>query len=184
MFRFKLKELREERQLSQKELSEIIGKSRGTVGNWEAGIREPDLATVKMIADYFGVSVDKLLGHSPFSKEQISMIRDNLYQIYLAVDMTDARDSGFPIKLIEDILEKKDPTYEDIFKIADAYGCSVEEILYRKSDSENKIKPATPEGDGLTAKKRALIAKIERLSDDDIDVVSATADAIIARREK
>lgn len=62
MFAIRLKELRQNRNLSQKELAEILNVSTGTVGNWEVGLREPDFQTLTKIADIFNVSCDYLLG--------------------------------------------------------------------------------------------------------------------------
>lgn len=61
MFSIRLKELRQSRNLSQKELAEILKVSTGTVGNWEVGLREPDFQMLTKIADMFNVSCDYLL---------------------------------------------------------------------------------------------------------------------------
>ena len=58
----RLKSLREKKQLSQKELASHIGVARATVASWETGRREPDYETAKILAEFFGVSVDYLLG--------------------------------------------------------------------------------------------------------------------------
>ncbi len=39
--------------------------SASTLSNYTQGIREPDYDTLRRIADYFGVSIDYLLGHGP-----------------------------------------------------------------------------------------------------------------------
>lgn len=62
MFSVKLKQLRKERGLLQKDISQIFNVSMGAVGNWESGNRIPDSETLSRIADYFRVSVDYLLG--------------------------------------------------------------------------------------------------------------------------
>ncbi len=57
-----LKELRTEKELSQKEFGEKLGFCNQTVSFWEAGRREPDFDTLILISDFFGVSTDYLLG--------------------------------------------------------------------------------------------------------------------------
>ena len=64
MFRVELKKYRENAGLSQCELAEKIGVSQAAVGMWESGKREPNFATLCKLADYFGVSVDALLGRA------------------------------------------------------------------------------------------------------------------------
>ena len=64
VFGVKLKELRIEKGLSQRKFGEILGFSNQTVSFWESGSREPDMDTLIMLADYFDVSVDYLLGRN------------------------------------------------------------------------------------------------------------------------
>ena len=60
----KLKELREQQNLSQQDLAKILKVSPSTVSNWESGKRQPDIQMIVVIANYFNVSVDEVLGRS------------------------------------------------------------------------------------------------------------------------
>lgn len=62
MFRIKLKELREEKNLSQYEFAKVFGVAQSTVGGWESGARIPRLPMIEKIAAFFNVSTDYLLG--------------------------------------------------------------------------------------------------------------------------
>lgn len=55
---FKLKELRKNRKITQQEIADRFGVTRGTVSNWELGRREPDLQTIEKLAEFYGVSLD------------------------------------------------------------------------------------------------------------------------------
>jgi Predicted transcriptional regulators len=68
MFRVRLKELREKRGISQAVLAREMKISQGTIGNWESGTREPNFVMSKRIADYFGVTIDYLLGSSDINE--------------------------------------------------------------------------------------------------------------------
>ena len=57
----KLKELRVEQGLSQRQLGEIFSVCNQTISFWESGSREPDLDTLIKIARHFDVSIDFLL---------------------------------------------------------------------------------------------------------------------------
>ncbi len=59
-----LKNEREKRNLSQKELSQIINVSQQTIGSWETGRTEPNSEALHQLADFFNISVDYLLGRS------------------------------------------------------------------------------------------------------------------------
>lgn len=63
-FRFRVKQLREERGLSQKALSTIMGVGQSTVAGWESTNKMPAYRVILKLADYFNVSLDYLLGRS------------------------------------------------------------------------------------------------------------------------
>lgn len=71
-FAGRLKELRLNLGLLQKELSEKLNLNRSTLGSWESGNRVPELGTVQKLADYFDVSVDYLLG-----RENTNMLKED-----------------------------------------------------------------------------------------------------------
>jgi repressor LexA len=58
----RLRQLRRDQNLSMKELGRILGCSESTISLYENGKREPDFRTLQKIADYFGVTIDYLLG--------------------------------------------------------------------------------------------------------------------------
>lgn len=58
----RLKELREERGYTQKQLSEELGINSVTYLHYEKEQREPPLSLLADIARFYGVSVDYLLG--------------------------------------------------------------------------------------------------------------------------
>lgn len=61
-FNENLKEARIKSGLSQKEVSENIGVAKSTYSLYESGNREPNVNTIKKIADVLSVSADTLLG--------------------------------------------------------------------------------------------------------------------------
>ena len=57
----KIKELREEKGLSQMQLAKKIGVDQTTISHYEIGKREPDIAMIKKLCKIFDVSADYLL---------------------------------------------------------------------------------------------------------------------------
>lgn len=57
-----LRTLRKSRNLTQGELAEQCGATLSNVSGWECEKWQPDFETLAKLADYFGVSVDYLLG--------------------------------------------------------------------------------------------------------------------------
>ena len=64
IFKTVIKSLRTSHGLTQDELSKQLGISRSTIGMYESGAREPDFETLELIADYFNVDTDYLLGRT------------------------------------------------------------------------------------------------------------------------
>lgn len=64
-----LRILRKRNDMTQKQLSEIIGVSESTIGMYERCQREPDFETLEAIADYFNVDMDYLTGRTDIERQ-------------------------------------------------------------------------------------------------------------------
>jgi transcriptional regulator with XRE-family HTH domain len=64
MFGIILKDLREEKQITQSQLGEFLHLNQRTISNYENGIRFPSEDILISIADYFEVSLDYLFGRT------------------------------------------------------------------------------------------------------------------------
>lgn len=62
-----LKTLRKLNSVSQKKLAQVLGISENSYQRYEYSTREPDIDTIKKIAEYFEISIDFLMGHGIFS---------------------------------------------------------------------------------------------------------------------
>ena len=62
-----LKELRLRQGFTQKELSAMLGIVLRAYQRYEAGDREPNVDTLIKLADFYGVSMDELLGRTPLN---------------------------------------------------------------------------------------------------------------------
>ena len=65
----RLKEIREEKGVSQRQAALGLNLSPTVYNRYENGTREPPNALLPVIADYFGVTVDELLGRPPAENE-------------------------------------------------------------------------------------------------------------------
>lgn len=75
-FGTRLKQLRMNFNLSQDDIARIVGgRGRTTIGNWEAGLAEPNIEALKKLATYFGVSIDYLVCHEV---DYTKIIRDKI----------------------------------------------------------------------------------------------------------
>ncbi|MGG7191166.1 helix-turn-helix domain-containing protein [Clostridium paraputrificum] len=60
----RIKYLRENMNLTQKELANKLGISSSTIGMYESGRRNPDTSMLNILSDFFNVSVDYLMGRT------------------------------------------------------------------------------------------------------------------------
>ena len=58
----RLKQLRSEKGITQQELAQATKLSQAAVSRWEAGEREPSIYYLNVLADYFEITVDYLIG--------------------------------------------------------------------------------------------------------------------------
>lgn len=66
IFRKRLKELRLDKKLSQKQLAQLIDTNNSSVCDWECGRTEPNIEMIIKMCVVFGVSSDYLLGIKEF----------------------------------------------------------------------------------------------------------------------
>lgn len=61
-FKDNLKSLRMEAGIGQVELARKIGVSKGIISLWENGLREPNMTSLILLAKFFNVTIDFLVG--------------------------------------------------------------------------------------------------------------------------
>lgn len=98
VFRLRIKQLREDNNLTQKELGKKLGLSDSTINNYESGKRQPEYPTLIKIANFFGVSTDYLVGKDNTWKYDLpedvrAFILEPSSQTYLAV-AEEAKEGG------------------------------------------------------------------------------------------
>ena len=61
--------LRKEKNLTQKQLAELIDVSDKTISKWERGLGCPDVSLLNRLSEVLGISVDKILSGSLFKND-------------------------------------------------------------------------------------------------------------------
>lgn len=82
----RLKHLRKLSGISQTVLAEYLMCSPGTVSNYENGVHSPDPETLIGFANYYGVSVDYLLGRTLRDQPVISLDQ-NIFGLFTVSDL-------------------------------------------------------------------------------------------------
>lgn len=135
MFALRLKELRENKGLSQKQLANKLDVSQSTVGMWESQKREPNFSTTEKIANFFGVSIDYLLDNTTSANTPTKIKIPVLGRVA----------AGIPIEAVEEIIGYEEISFKEFNAEYDYFG------LVIKGDS---MKPRMQSGDVVIVRKQ------------------------------
>ena len=67
MFAERLREIREQKDYTRTEIAKVLNVTTTTIGNYELGNREPGIRELILLADFFDVSMDYLIGRADIS---------------------------------------------------------------------------------------------------------------------
>lgn len=128
MFQVILKDLREKRGLSQRDLAKLLGVSASTIGMWESGKREPNFKTLIKIANFFDVSTDYMMGKDRLIDLVCRGILQLLRHNDITIDELAAKISIDPSKLELMLDSKSSELVEYLEKIAETFGMGVDQF--------------------------------------------------------
>lgn len=115
----KIKNLRQQKNLSQSELAKIIGVSQKSISDYEIGKTQPDYDTLIKFANYFHTTIDNLLGYqNPYLLDRSSLSQEQQQLFEYIKNLTPqnckrVRDFITGILIAE---EEKQNTIQNIFK--------------------------------------------------------------------
>lgn len=129
-FSDRLKQLRNEKGVLQRELADYLNVSRVTITQYENGSRSPDDETKKKIAEYFNVSLDYLMGFSDIRNpyKEISIEEEYKREI-------EALDEFRQI-MIDKGFDYEDKTYEELAEIIVKH-IKIQELLNDNNSKSN-----------------------------------------------
>ena len=122
----RLKELRINKGLSQKQLANVFHASQNTISQWENGTRKPSYDVTQEVASFFGVSVDYLLGRDIDIDEKKEVKKSNYEPMEIDFDPLQDIDSSNRVVIMhkgmkagQDVIELSKEDFEDVMKIWD-----------------------------------------------------------------
>lgn len=131
MFPDRLKELRLQKKLTQKELAFSLSVQNTAISKYELGEREPDFKTLERIADFFDVSIDYLLGRTDIwaseiinnSNSDIDDIVDATFTPEYDADIPTATYLNFNehLPILRDYLSLSSENQDEVKKIIELY---------------------------------------------------------------
>lgn len=76
-----LKQLRNEKGITQEQLAEILGVSGRTVSRWETGTNLPDLSILVQISEYYDVEIKEILNGERKSENMDNELKETLLKV-------------------------------------------------------------------------------------------------------
>ena len=104
----KIRELREECNLTQTQLGKIIGQSKSNISKYENEILEPGLQVLKSLSSFFNVSIDYILGNSSIRKIEAKNVENPTENLILKKIENLSSDSKKELEKYIDLLNLKD----------------------------------------------------------------------------
>ena len=115
-----LKMLRTSKGITQDGLAKALKISRSTIGMYESGSREPDFETLELIADYFNVDIDYLLGRT----SKTTYIPTPAPNKGVIIKVYGRVAAGIPIEAIQDVIDEEEIP-EELARTGEFFGLKI-----------------------------------------------------------
>lgn len=104
MFNMKrLRELRKSQGVTQREIAQYLGVSISTYSGWETGVYQMDYEHLCKTADFFGVTVDELLGRTPQLFDNARIERPEVLDLFEQLNVAEQeRALGYMERMLEE----------------------------------------------------------------------------------
>lgn len=135
-FNLMLRKLRTDAKLTQSELAEKLKITRSTIGMYETGKREPDFETLELIADFFNVDMNYLLGKNNTTTK---LVFDKKKEYHPELTAKDERDIA---KLLNKSLENLEKSQDGLMFDGEYMDLDEESRELLKASLENTIRMA------------------------------------------
>lgn len=151
----RIDELCREKGISKRKLERDAGIAQGSVSKWKTGGYQPNNASLKKVADYFGVSLDFLCGDSdePLSDQMILNLKRRRESQYceglketksIQIPVLGKVVAGIPMEAVENILDFEDIP-EEMSYLGQFYGLKI---------VGHSMEPRILEGDVVIVRKQ------------------------------
>ncbi len=102
--KMRLKELRKQNNKSQEEVAKFLDSKQSNYSKYELEIVEPNISTLKKLADYYNVSIDYLVGRD--SPNDLGLITKEQLDLFKMVKLLNIQNffklQGYVLRLLEE----------------------------------------------------------------------------------
>lgn len=102
----RIRELRKKNKLTMKELGKQVGVVEGTISQYETGKRQPDIEMLSKLANYFGVTIDYLVGgaESENAEAPLSTDEKNLLDMFKSLS---SDEKSFIETMVKSLMDRR-----------------------------------------------------------------------------
>jgi len=109
-----IKRLREEREMTQQQIAELINMHRSNYSKIESGQRELSVSALDKIAKYFGITIDELVNMDGSVPKEVTVEDKTTVEQVKLIQELEPEDKKMIFKMIETFLTKK--KFKDFFQ--------------------------------------------------------------------
>lgn len=166
-----LKLLRKQKNLSQDDLGRVVGVTKMSISRWESGKSDIDFDNLRKLSNYFGVTIDYILGHADTPKPEWQDISSPVnvppetHKIPIVGSVACSWDKGFINDFDGDFAYVNDYLY-------DKYGEAVRATVARGNSMREMISP----GDLL------IVVPASDIEDNDVVIATIGDDELTAKK--
>jgi transcriptional regulator with XRE-family HTH domain len=174
-FSTRLIELRKERSMTQSDLAKVMGKTRSTVSGYETEGKEPDYEMLCSFAEYFGVTLDYLLGREDVKTHTDVVFQNDNVNFKRGYDALPQEMKQTVATLFDDfyVLLNRDVKTQNAGRLS-LYG----ELMHKIQTSRNEVKGRIERG-GEHASDPLFLSEIMQLQNNLKNEVAALFDKLM-----
>ena len=159
----RLKELRVGKNLTRQDLADILGVTVMTIYRYETGIHDISNSNLTKLSEYFGVTIDYILGKK--DQEKRTQRSNNYHKVPIVGSVACSWDEGFIENFDGECVYINDAVY-------DKYGDQVRATIARGNSMKDMINP----GDLL------IVVPASDIENDDVVIATISDDELTAKK--
>ena len=190
MFKTRLRELREANGYkSQQAFADAFGVAQSTVGNWEAGKREPSYETIARLARFFNVPVGCLLDDTTEDKYS-AMFRHGLFRALAVKEPPTPGENTqyYDYRELEANIESSYPlSLAEACRAAEKVGDTVSNLLLTdpvEPFEENEKTLGTDESEPRDSQEMEIIGLVKKMDPGQKSFLLALLNAVLSRNQE
>jgi transcriptional regulator with XRE-family HTH domain len=109
-----IKQIREEKNLTQQQLAELINMHRSNYSKVESGERDLSIDAINKVAKYFGMTIDQLVNFDGAIPDEVTVEDKTLMEQVKLIQELEPEEKSMVFKMIDTFLTKK--KFKDFFQ--------------------------------------------------------------------